>query len=88
MSMRITFRAVLFYLMVILGLAALITGMILYVWPRGPQSGKLEFLSLRKDDWRDLHMQISIFLTLVLAIHLLENRHCVKTYVKTTLGVD
>ncbi|MEM3741669.1 MAG: DUF4405 domain-containing protein [Nitrososphaerota archaeon] len=86
MNPRITFRAALFYVMVILGIAVLITGLILYVWPRGPQSGRLEFLSLRKDDWRDLHMQISIFLTIVLIVHLLENRYCVKTYVKTTLG--
>lgn len=86
MSTKITLRAVLFYLMVILGLAVLITGLILYLWPRGPQSGRLEFLSLRKDDWRDFHMQLSIFLTITLVIHLLENRNCVKMYVKNTLG--
>ncbi len=72
--------------MIILGLVVLITGLILYMWPRGPQSGRIEFLSLRKDGWRDFHMQTSILLTFILIIHLLENRNCVKTYVKTTLG--
>jgi len=84
--MKLTLRAVIFYLMVILGLVVLVTGLILYVWPRGPQSGRIEFLSLRKDDWRDFHMQTSIILIFILIIHILENRDCVKAYVKTTLG--
>ncbi len=84
--MKLTLRAALFYLMVFLGIITLMTGLILYVWPRGPQSGKIEFLGLRKDDWRDFHMQTSIFLAFVLVIHLLENRNCVKTYIKTTIG--
>ncbi|MCL7401335.1 MAG: DUF4405 domain-containing protein [Thaumarchaeota archaeon] len=72
--------------MFILGLVVLVTGLILYVWPKGPHSGRIDFFGLRKDDWRDLHMQTSILLTFTLIIHLLENRNCVKTYVKTTLG--
>jgi len=84
--MKLTLRAAIFYLMTILGLVVLVTGLVLYIWPRGPQSGRIEFLSLRKDDWRDFHMQTSILLAIVLIIHLLENRNCVKTYVKTTLG--
>ena len=84
--MKLTLRVVIFYLLIILGLIVLVTGLILYMWPRGPQSGKIDFLSLRKDDWRDFHMQTSIVLAFVLIIHLVENRTCVKTYVKTTLG--
>ncbi|MEN2974381.1 MAG: DUF4405 domain-containing protein [Candidatus Caldarchaeales archaeon] len=84
--MKLTFRAVLFYILIILGLTTLITGLVLYSWPRGPQSGRIEFLGLRKDDWRDFHMQISIVLSVILLVHILENRSCVKVYVKTTLG--
>ncbi|MCS7125370.1 MAG: DUF4405 domain-containing protein [Aigarchaeota archaeon] len=84
--MKLTFRAVLFYILIIIGLTTLITGLVLYSWPRGPQSGRIEFLGLRKDDWRDLHMQISIVLAVILLVHILENRNSVKVYVKTTLG--
>ncbi|MCL7383180.1 MAG: DUF4405 domain-containing protein [Thaumarchaeota archaeon] len=56
--MKLTLRAVIFYLMFILGLVVLVTGLILYVWPKGPHSGRIDFFGLRKDDWRDLRERL------------------------------
>ncbi|MEM2148470.1 MAG: DUF4405 domain-containing protein [Nitrososphaerota archaeon] len=72
--------------MVILSILVMFTGVLLYLWPKGPQSGRIEILGFRKDDWRDIHMNLSIILTVVLIIHILENRKCVAYYVKTTIG--
>lgn len=85
---RLTARIALFYVMVILGIASLITGLILFSWPHGPRAGKMPLLGLVKHEWIDLHIYISLTLIPVAAAHLLENRRCVLLYVRKTLGKE
>jgi len=78
-------RIIIFYLLVVLGVATISTGAVLYFWPRGPQSGRIQVLSADKSTWQDIHTQASLLATVVLAVHLIENRRCVKVYVRETL---
>jgi hypothetical protein len=83
---KIGVRATLFYLMLVLGLLTLVTGLVLYVWPHGPRSGQLLFLGLNKSGWSEWHTYITLVAIVLIALHLLENRKCVDVYVRTTLG--
>lgn len=81
-----TFKATLFYSMLILGLLSLVTGFILYVWPHGQRAGRLIFLGLNKTAWGEWHTYISLIAIVLILLHLLENRRSVSVYVKTTVG--
>jgi len=83
---RITVRVTLFYSMLLLGVLTLVTGFILYLWPRGPRSGQLLFLGLNKSGWGEWHTYITLVAIVLIALHLLENRKCVDVYVRTTIG--
>lgn len=84
---RLTLRVALFYLMVILGLASLVTGLLLFFWPHGPRAGRIPLLGLTKGAWIDIHTYVSLLLIPVAVIHLLENRGCVSLYIRKTLGL-
>lgn len=78
-------RIVLFYLMVLSGLVIAFTGILLYLWPHGPRSGRIEIFGFTKDVWRSIHTYTAIFGVIVILLHLIENRRCVKMYVRETL---
>ena len=84
---RLTARIILFYLMVALSLASLVTGLLLFFWPHGPRAGRIPLLGLTKGSWIDIHTYVSLLLVPVAVIHLLENRGCVILYIKKTLGL-
>ncbi len=82
---RPTVRKTLFYLMVAVGATVLFTGFVLYLWPRGPQSGRLLFLGADKATWSDWHTYLSLFGVGIILFHLVENRAVLRTYVRSTL---
>ncbi len=86
MNLRKLWRVLLFYLMTIFGTLTMITGLILYFWPRGPRAGRLEIFGYTKDFWKDLHMYIAIVAVVIIIFHVIENRRAVKHYVKETIG--
>ncbi|MCL7395784.1 MAG: DUF4405 domain-containing protein [Thaumarchaeota archaeon] len=77
-----TARVVVFFSAVALGIVSLLTGLVLYFWPRGPRSGWLVIMGLNKSGWSDLHAYSSILALLVIAVHLILNWKSIKLYVK------
>lgn len=63
-----TARVVVFFSAVALGIVSLLTGLVLYFWPRGPRSGWLVIMGLNKSGWSDLHAYSSILALLVIAV--------------------
>ncbi|KUJ93448.1 MAG: hypothetical protein XD40_1363 [Archaeoglobus fulgidus] len=78
-------RLVLFYFMVLSGVIIAFTGILLYLWPHGPKSGQLVILGFQKSFWQDVHTYAAIFGVAAILLHLIENRRCVKLYVRETL---
>lgn len=81
-----TLRPILFYLMLVIGILSLFTGLVLYAWPHGPQAGRIVFLGMTKGGWQDLHTYVSIMAIVFIILHLIENRKCVSYYIKETIG--
>jgi cytochrome b subunit of formate dehydrogenase len=83
---RLTVRKTLFYIMVFLGIIMLFTGVVLYLWPHGPQSGRMLFLGATKGTWSDWHTYLSLAAAGIIIVHLIENVACVRRYVGDTIG--
>jgi hypothetical protein len=79
---KIVVRASLFFSMLTLSLLAGITGFTLYSWE---MKDRITLIGLEKSGWADLHLFTTIALALVLCFHLIENRHVIPAYVRTTL---
>jgi hypothetical protein len=56
-------------LIILWGIAAL-TGLLLYVAPSGPRSGRLVLLFLTKAEWGDVHFWFSVAASIVTLIHM------------------
>lgn len=61
------------------GILSLITGLILYFWPR-PRAGFYEFLGMNKGSWGELHTYFSILALIAISVHIVVNRRSVKFY--------
>ena len=85
MSLRKLKRILLFYAMLAGGIVTMFTGLLLYFWPRGPRAGQLIILGFDKDFWKDLHTYTTIIAVVLILLHILENRACVKMYIRETL---
>ncbi|WP_202318823.1 DUF4405 domain-containing protein [Archaeoglobus neptunius] len=85
MSLRKVRRIFLFYSMILSGMFTIFTGFVLYFWPRGPRSGQLIFLGFQKQFWQDVHTYVALAGVILITLHILENRNCVKMYVRETL---
>jgi len=82
---RLGFRAVIFFGMLVSLLLSIFTGFILYLWPHGPQSGKLLFLGATKLAWIDIHTYLSLLAVIIMVTHIILNRRFVKLYYKWTV---
>jgi len=87
MNLRKIRRITIFYLMLISGVITMFTGIVLYLWPKGPRAGRIEILGYTKDFWKDIHITVAIIAIILIVIHLIENRRAVKCYVEETLKV-
>ncbi len=85
MNLRRLKRIVLFYSMIATGLVTIVTGFILYFWPHGPRSGQLIILGFQKQFWQDIHTYFALFTAILIVLHIIENRACVRMYVRETL---
>jgi hypothetical protein len=83
-SMRRVFvRSSLFLSMVTLSLLVGITGFALYSWEL---KGRAILFGLDKSGWANLHLFIAVALTVVLFLHLVENRRVIPVYIRTVVG--
>lgn len=85
MSWRKLRRVVLFYSMIFSGIITVITGFILYFWPHGPRAGQLIVLGFQKQVWQDIHTYLALTAAILIILHIIENRACVRMYVRETL---
>jgi len=85
MNWRKVRRIFLFYSMTIAGFITAVTGFILYFWPRGPRAGQLVIFGFQKNFWQDIHTYLALTAAVLIILHIIENRACVKMYVKETL---
>jgi len=77
---QLRLRAVTFYSMALSLLLSIFTGFVLYLWPHGPQSGRLLFLGAAKAVWIDLHTYLSLLSVVIIVVHILLNRRLVRLY--------
>jgi cytochrome b subunit of formate dehydrogenase len=85
MTLKRLRRIILFYTMLIFGLITIVTGLVLYFWPKGPRAGQLIILGFEKDFWKELHTYVTVAAVVLIVLHIFENRACVKMYVRETL---
>ncbi len=67
----------------IFGFLSLITGLILYFWPRGPRAGWVVLYGFDKPTWGEIHAHLSLISILAILIHLIINRRSIKFYIDT-----
>lgn len=79
---KIGTRALLFFLMIVLSAATLVTGIVLFLWPSGPRSGQFPFLGLVKHEWSDWHTWLSLAAGATIVAHIILNRRCAYLYSK------
>ncbi|MEM4472567.1 MAG: DUF4405 domain-containing protein [Archaeoglobaceae archaeon] len=72
-------RLIVFMFSLFFGFVSLITGLVLYFWPK-PRAGWYSFLGLNKQTWSDLHTYFSLIALLVVIVHLIVNRKSIKLY--------
>jgi ubiquinone/menaquinone biosynthesis C-methylase UbiE len=84
MMARIAVRILLFYSMATLSILEGITGFALYSWE---SKTRTVLLGLSKSGWADAHFIVALSLTIVLILHLFENRLILPLYIGTVLGV-
>ncbi|MFN3384161.1 MAG: DUF4405 domain-containing protein [Archaeoglobaceae archaeon] len=78
--MQAKLRVILFTISMIFGTLSLVTGVVLYFWPK-PRAGWYEFLGLSKANWSDLHTHVSLIALVAILVHLIVNRRSIKLYV-------
>jgi len=78
-------RILLFYSMIVSGIITIITGFILYFWPHGPRAGQLVIFGFQKQFWKDIHIYLALTAAALIILHVIENRACVRMYVRETL---
>jgi len=78
-------RILVFFLMLAFGLATMATGVILYLWPKGPRAGRIEVFGYTKDFWIDAHTILAITSVLFIIVHLVFNWRTVKCYFESVL---
>ncbi|WP_290598216.1 MULTISPECIES: DUF4405 domain-containing protein [unclassified Archaeoglobus] len=85
MSWRKVRRIVLFYSMVATGIVTAITGLVLYFWPHGPKAGQLIIFGFQKQFWQDIHTYLALTAAILIILHVIENKACVRMYIRETL---
>ncbi|WP_456328813.1 DUF4405 domain-containing protein [Archaeoglobus sp.] len=78
-------RILLFYSMITSGIITTITGFILYFWPSGPRAGQLVIFGFQKQVWEDIHTYLALVAAVLIILHVIENKACVKMYIRETL---
>ncbi|MCC6028529.1 MAG: hypothetical protein DSO01_04770 [Archaeoglobi archaeon] len=76
-------KVAIFVIATIFGFLSLITGLILYFWPRGPRAGWIVLYGLDKQTWGEIHTYLSLISILAILIHLIVNRKSIKLYIDT-----
>lgn len=77
--MQVKIRVFLFSTSTLFGTLSLITGLILYFWPR-PRAGWYEFLGITKATWSELHTYVSLAALIAIVAHLIVNRRSIRVY--------
>lgn len=80
-----SFRILVFILMLAFGLAAMTTGVVLYLWPKGPRAGRIEVFGYTKDFWIDAHTILAMTSVVLIIVHLVLNWRAVKFYFDNVL---
>lgn len=72
--------------MIVLSVASLVTGLVLFAWQPGPRSGREAFLGLVKHEWSDWHTWLSVGAGLTIVAHMILNRKCIALYSKCVIN--
>jgi len=89
-QMKARIRAAIALALIILWGIAALTGLLLYVAPAGPRSGRLVLFFLTKAEWGDVHFWFSVAAGIVTLIHMAVDwkalKACVRFLVSTERG--
>ncbi len=65
-------RAVVAIMLIVSWVALWLSGLVLWLAPSGPRSGRLPLLfELTKTEWRDIHLWIALAATIITVIHVI-----------------
>ena len=82
---RLTIRFLIFWGMVVSALLTVISGLILWLAPHGPQSSWAVLYGLQKSTWLDLHPYLAFLAIGLVSLHLFDKWRCLKIYFKSPL---
>lgn len=81
-------RAFISLITMFLGIGVLLTGIMLLIMPDSTLAywNKWSFLALEKNGWEDFHAVVSIYFTIIIVFHILENWKPMLSYMKSKAG--
>jgi|Deesub1362A_J573_1020465.scaffolds.fasta_scaffold00634_2 cytochrome b subunit of formate dehydrogenase len=79
-------KHVIFWSMIVTGILTLITGFVLWLAPKGSHSREAVIYGLQKSTWLDIHPWIAISAILLVGIHLIDRRVCLRLYLRNPLN--
>lgn len=71
-----------------LSIMVLITGIVLLVMPDATLAywNKWSFITLEKNQWEHFHAVVSIYVTIIIVLHIIQNWKSMKSYMKSKAG--
>ena len=81
-------RAFISLITMFLGIGVLVTGIMLLIMPDPTLAywNKWSFLGLEKLDWESFHAVVSIYFTIIIVFHIIENLKPMLSYIKSKAG--
>lgn len=78
-------RQITVIILLVAGFVTLFTGILLYLFPSGPGSGKLTVLSISKRTAKNVHTYAGFITAGAIVVHLAANWNALKYYIKNLL---
>jgi len=87
-KMKVYARAVVAILLITVWVLAAFTGLLLWLAPEGPRSGRqLLLLNLTKSEWGDIHFWVSVAVLIVTLVHIIIDWRALRGVIRYLISV-
>lgn len=88
-SAKIYARAVIAIILIVSWIALWLSGLVLWLAPSGPRSGRLPLLfDYTKTEWRDIHLWIALAFTIITIIHVIIDWKTLRGVIRYLISVN
>lgn len=87
-KMKVYARAVVAILLITVWVLAAFTGLLLWLAPEGPRSGRqLLLLNLTKSEWGDIHFWVSVAVLIVTLVHIIIDWRALRGVIRYLISI-